>query len=109
MGMLDARSMFAIAAMATMVAVTSIRASEAVERCEPSVARIVSIQGLVEVQPPGTADWVVAALEDRLCVGDTVRVGKFSRAALALANDSILRFDQRTTLRLAGEVETGAS
>ena len=51
----------------------------------------------------------VAALDDRLCFGDTIRVGELARAALALANDSVLRFDQRTTLRLAGEVETGRS
>jgi hypothetical protein len=87
----------------------AIRASQAAERCEPFVARVVSVQGLVEVQPAGAADWVVAALDDRLCFGDTVRVGELGRAALALANDSVLRFDQRTTLRLAGEVEIGRS
>jgi len=96
-------------AVAAMLVLASIRASQAAERCEPAVARVVSIQGLVEVQPAGTADWVVAALDDRLCFGDTIRVGELARAALALANDSVLRFDQRTTLRLAGEVETGRS
>ena len=99
--------MIVAAVMATALA--SLRASEAAERCEPAVARIVSIQGLVEVQPAGAADWVVAALDDRLCFGDTIRVGEFARAALALANNSVLRFDQRTTLRLAGEVESGRS
>jgi tetratricopeptide (TPR) repeat protein len=96
-------------AVAAMVALASIRVSQAAERCEPSVARIVSIQGLVEVQPAGATDWMLATLDDRLCFGDTVRVGELARAALALANDSVLRFDQRTTLRLAGDVETGRS
>ena len=51
----------------------------------------------------------MAALDDRLCLGDTVRVGAFARAALALPNNSVLRLDQLTTLRLVGEAESGRS
>ncbi|HZA66260.1 MAG TPA: FecR family protein, partial [Geminicoccaceae bacterium] len=73
-------------------------AGSAQERCEPAAARVVSAQGLVELQHAGTAVWATVTLDELLCLGDTVRVGRASRAALVLANDSLLRLDQGTTL-----------
>jgi tetratricopeptide (TPR) repeat protein len=89
----------------SMLTILMPRAGLAQERCEPAAGRVVSAQGTVELQRQGTAVWAVVTLEELLCLGDTVRVGRASRAALALANDSILRLDQRTTLRLQGVVE----
>jgi tetratricopeptide (TPR) repeat protein len=80
-------------------------AGQAQERCEPAAARIVSLQGAVEVQLAGTNVWTPATLGDALCLGDALRVGRASRAALALANDSTLRLDERTTLQLRGVAE----
>jgi ferric-dicitrate binding protein FerR (iron transport regulator) len=73
--------------------------------CEPRAARVVSIQGTVELKRAGTDVWTPAMLEEALCIGDALRVGQTSRAALALANDSTLRLDQRTTLQLRGIAE----
>ena len=81
----------------------------AAEACKPVVARIVSLQGRVEVQSAGSAEWTPATLDDQLCVGDAIRAGAFARAALALTNDSVLSLDQLTTMRLGGEAETGRS
>ena len=75
-------------------------AGHAQQRCEPPDARLVSIQGTVELKRAGTDVWTAAMLEQAFCLGDTLRVGAASRAALALANDSTLRLDQRTTLQL---------
>jgi tetratricopeptide (TPR) repeat protein len=80
-------------------------AGHAQERCEPAAARVVSAQGLVERQHAGTAVWAAVTLDEPLCLGDTVRVGRASRAALVLANDSLLRLDQRTTLSFQGAAE----
>jgi tetratricopeptide (TPR) repeat protein len=80
------------------VAVLSPSATWAQERCEPAAARVVSVQGTVELQRAGVAAWSAAMLDEALCLGDTVRVGRASRAALVLANDSLLRLDQGTTL-----------
>ncbi len=41
-----------------------------------------------------------ARLDTRLCEGDTIRVGRRSRAAVTLINDAVLRIDQNTTMRL---------
>ncbi len=48
-------------------------------------------------------------VETRLCAGDAIRVGSRSRAALALANQSIIRIDQNTTLNLISVPESEPS
>jgi tetratricopeptide (TPR) repeat protein len=75
------------------------------ERCAPAAARVISVQGTVELQSAGATTWMAATLDRTLCLGDTVRVSRASRAALVLANDSLLRLDQRTTLVLRGPAE----
>src|SRR5918995_5581460 len=80
-------------------------AANAQAPCEPPAARLVSLQGTVELKRAGTDLWASAMLEEALCIGDALRVGEASRAALALANDSTLRLDQRTTLQLRGAAE----
>ena len=80
-------------------------AGHAQQRCEPPAARLVSLQGTVELQLAGTNVWTPATLGQALCLGDALRVGRASRAALALANDSTLRLDERTTLQLRGVAE----
>ncbi|MCC2665795.1 MAG: TonB-dependent receptor, partial [Geminicoccaceae bacterium] len=104
-----AGALLALVALATLAALLPGRAGEAAEPCEPSVGRIVSLQGLVEVQPAGAADWARAGLDDRLCIGDTIRAGAYSQAAVALANDSVASLDQLTTMRFVGETESGRS
>lgn len=88
-----------------VVAALSPNASWAQDGCEPAAARVVSVQGTVELQRAGATLWVAATLEQTLCLGDTVRVAQASRAALVLANDATLRLDQRTTLILQGVPE----
>jgi tetratricopeptide (TPR) repeat protein len=85
-----------------LLALTLAEAARAAEPCVPEIARIVSMQGPVQVQRAGTAVWVDASLDQPLCIGDRVRVGALGRAALAFVDDSVLRLDQRTTLHLRG-------
>ncbi len=70
------------------------------EPCAPTVGRFASVEGTVEVQRAEGEAWRSATLEQGLCQGDTIRVGELSRAAVALANDAVLRLDQNTTMRL---------
>jgi len=71
---------------------------------EEWIARIVSIQGSVEVrkQNAGEKNWQPVNLQQTYCLGDTFRVKHNSRAAVELHNDTILRLDQNTTLVLSG-------
>ncbi len=71
----------------------------AAEPCTPAFARVVSVQGNVELRRPG-ANWQAAELNSTLCAGDMVRVHQRSRAALLLSNETTLRLDQGTALTL---------
>jgi tetratricopeptide (TPR) repeat protein len=76
--------------------------------CDQALARVVSLQGTVELRRAQSTEWLAAASESQLCPGDALRTGERSRAALRLANESTLRLDQHTTLMLA-PVEEGLS
>ena len=67
--------------------------------CPAPVGRIASVEGGVE-RRIADGSWRAARTEEPLCAGDMVRTGKYSRAAIALANDSVLRLDQETTLQV---------
>lgn len=74
--------------------------ANAAERCDTAVGHIATLEGRVEVQGSGQAQWLSAKLKDVLCQGDTVRAGNLSRATIALVNQAVLRIDQSTTIRL---------
>ena len=70
--------------------------------CNPWVAKMVSVQGHVEVARAGQLQWQKATLNDTYCAGDRVQVGERSRADLALVNRPVIRLEQHTTITLAG-------
>lgn len=70
-------------------------------RCEPWIAMLTSAQGVVEARARGESRWGPARVGDQYCVGDTVRVGERSRAALLLRDDAVVRLDQNTTITVA--------
>jgi tetratricopeptide (TPR) repeat protein len=69
------------------------------DRCEEPAGRFASIDGEVDVQSGGVY-WRTAQRDQRLCEGDTIRVGDRSRVAIQLINNAVLRIDQNTTIRL---------
>jgi len=76
-------------------------AAEAAEPCTPVVGRLASVEGEVELQRAGEGGWGRATVGQALCQRDTIRTGRYSRAAAALVNDAVLRLDESTTLYLA--------
>ncbi len=70
--------------------------------CERKVARAVSVQGKVEARSEGEAGWRPVRRNDAFCPGDSIRVLSRSRASIALANETIVRLDQNSTLNLRG-------
>ncbi len=73
--------------------------AHAAEPCDPPVARVVSVQGTVELRRGSTA-WVAVTLNASLCAGDNLRVLPYGRAALLLSNETTVRLDQGTSLTL---------
>ena len=67
--------------------------------CSEWVARVVSIEGRVEVLPAGETQWRAVALNETYCPEDQIRTLEKSRTALQLRNETMLRLDQNTTVR----------
>ncbi len=80
----------------------------AAEDCEPWAARVVSIQGPVEVKPAGGSTWSQVRPEQHFCTGDMVRILAKGRAALVLQNGSVIRLDEKTTIRVKAKDESKA-
>jgi tetratricopeptide (TPR) repeat protein len=80
-------------------------AAHAAATCEPVVGHLATVEGTVMIQRSGASDWMAGALNAVLCQGDLVRAGERSRATVTLANQSVLRIDQNTAMRLDKVVE----
>ena len=74
------------------------------ETCDQWVAKVVSVQGSVEVRRVGETRWTQVKLNDTYCPGDVIRVNDNSRADLALINQPVIRLDQNTSITL-GELK----
>lgn len=72
--------------------------SHAASACKTEVARVVSIQGIIEIRRTQENAWQQAGMDIVLCAGDMIRARAQSRAALRLSNDSMLRLDQKTSI-----------
>ena len=99
---------------ATVIVLFSMSSLQAAGPCTPEIAKVVSIQGLVELRrfaPAGSQEtgWQAAELNVVLCAGDAVRTHERARAALLLSNETTLRLDQLTALTLAAPEADKAS
>src|SRR5574341_1273006 len=83
--------------------------SRAATVCDPGVAKMVSVQGNVEVRRAGQTQSQPARLNENYCAGDRIQVGDKSRADIALVNQPVLRLDQNTIITLAGLKDERAS
>lgn len=81
----------------------------AAKTCEQWVAKVVSVQGSVEVRRVGETQWQPVKLNDTYCPGDKIRVQERGRADVALVNQPVLRLDQNTTITLGGVKEERTS
>jgi len=79
------------------------------ENCKKSIGKVVSAQGTVQSQKEGSTQWQPVKLNDTLCPGDTIRVHFNSRAELLLANQSVLRINENTTIILEGFDHEGSN
>lgn len=69
--------------------------------CKDWVARIVSVEGRVESLKAGEADWKEVQTNNTYCPEDKIRTLEKSRAAILLPNETILRLDQKTTVKFS--------
>ena len=87
-------------------------ASNAFSQRPPSAAestiRVVSTQGMVQVQRAGANVWMPAQTNQSLFGNDRIRTGQRSRALLRWSEDSTLRLADRTEVRILPPAKPGA-
>src|SRR5512135_1749191 len=77
--------------------------------CEKAVARMVSVQGIVQVKRAGETQWQQVKLNETYCPGDVIQAQKRSRADIALINQPVLRLDENTVITLGGKKDERTS
>ena len=94
------RGIRSLAGMAFMVlALLLVHPARAQTPAAP-VAKAVSVQGTVETQRVGQTGWQPVRLNDLFSPGDTIRVQARSRADIALLDQSMLRLNANTTIKV---------
>lgn len=69
-------------------------------QCTP-VARVVSIQGTVQIWRAGQSGWsYIRKLDTALCQGDLLHTDPGSRAALLISPETLVRLDQNSTVSI---------
>jgi tetratricopeptide (TPR) repeat protein len=93
-------SLFVLAASFALMSREPAHAQEA-SACTPAIARIVSLQGEIEVQRGGAGAWSsVRQLDTAICADDRLRARRLSRAALFVQPETLVRLDENTTISL---------
>lgn len=79
------------------------------QTCEPPVAKVFKAQGQVELSQGGAPRWQRVGLDQSLCAGDRLRLGRRSRATVRFADETLVDLDEGSTLILhaAKPEETG--
>ena len=76
----------------------SLSFASAGERCLNAAGKLVSAQGVVQLLRDGETGWNPVNHNESFCSGDKLRVQRGGRAAVVLANESILRINQNSTI-----------
>ena len=71
------------------------------------MATLKSVEGTVEAKKANQSEWRPAGLNDTFEIGDSVRVLAYSRAAILLPDETILRLDQNTAVTFTPPEEEG--
>src|SRR5262245_58122503 len=73
----------------------------ALAACAPAIARVVSLQGKVEIRRANAEAWVpLTRLDTSFCAGDRLRTDALSRAGLYVQPETVVRVDQNTVIAL---------
>jgi len=77
--------------------------------CDLRAARLMSLQGGLDVQEFGPEEWKPVSPEQDFCPGDRVRTRSQSRATLELNNKTVISLNQQTTVVFSGLKTRGPS
>ncbi len=71
--------------------------------CDEVLARILSVQGIVEKKQMEAHEWIRIENGSLLCANETIRTLKKSRATVEVINETIVSLDESTTLLFSKE------
>src|SRR5947207_9797158 len=83
-------------------ALIALAARAQADPCPETAAKIVSVQGTAEAKRAPGDEWTAIRLGDVYCPGDTLRIQANSRADVALADQTVLRLREGSTLVVQG-------
>lgn len=92
---------FVIAVCLQLCMPAAVSVALADDNCQVAAGRLVSIQGEAQVLRNSQSLWNPVQANEAFCPGDTLRVGAGGRIAVVLANEAVLRIDQKSTLIFA--------
>ncbi len=89
--------LFLLALLAGLSAPQQARAS-----CGQKAARLVTLQGALDIQEQGPEKWKPVSPERDFCPGDRIHTRPQSRATVELNNKTVISLDQQTTIVFSG-------
>jgi tetratricopeptide (TPR) repeat protein len=93
----DYGPLFALALLAGLCTPVQSAAS-----CEQRAARLVTLQGALDVQEQGPEEWKSVTPEQDFCPGDRIHTRLQSRATVELSNKTVISINQQTTIVFSG-------
>ncbi|MCK5830315.1 MAG: FecR domain-containing protein [Methylococcales bacterium] len=66
--------------------------------CDEWLAKIISVQGKVDIQSSGKSIWQAVDQSNTFCSGDKIRISKHSRATIQMNNQSRITLNQGSTM-----------
>ncbi len=100
-------SLLAWCALSISLAIVLPNSVSAQERCDAWVGKVVSAEGVVQARLVTQTNWKPTKVDETFCPGDKLRVETW-RAAIVMANETIIRLDQGTTITFT-EIENKES
>jgi tetratricopeptide (TPR) repeat protein len=70
--------------------------------CEQRAARLVTLQGALDIQEHGPEEWKSVTPEQDFCPGDRIHTRSQSRATVELSNKTVISLNQQTTIVFSG-------
>ena len=77
-------------------------AQQAMASCGQKAARLVTLQGALDIQEQGPEEWKPVTPERDFCPGDRIHTRLQSRATVELNNKTVISLDQQTTIVFSG-------
>ena len=92
------RSFHYLTPLLIVTLLTGLNTQPATASCVQKAARLVTLQGALDIQENGPEEWKPVTPERDFCLGDRIHTRQQSRATVELNNKTVISLDQQTTI-----------